>query len=259
LSADARRRVAIIAGAASGVGLATVEGVLADGFFVVAIDRAACPAALDDRDGLRWVTGDVTADATWNEAVQHARSIDAAGARCLISCAGDAVFTPFLQTPLDDYRRLFEINALGTLRGMLAVIPDMVARRAGAIAVVCSVDSLYTEEGMSAYSASKAALLQIVRSAALEHAGAGLRINAVCPGAIDTPLLRRALESSDDPDLTLREHVKRIPVGQILRPDEVASVLRFLVSDGASGLSGAALTVDGGLTSTYEFSGGGAS
>jgi NAD(P)-dependent dehydrogenase (short-subunit alcohol dehydrogenase family) len=134
----------------------------------------------------------------------------------------------------------------------------MVARRAGAIAVVCSVDSLYTEEGMSAYSASKAALLQIVRSAALEHAGAGLRINAVCPGAIDTPLLRRALESSDDPELTLREHVKRIPVGQILRPDEVASVLRFLVSDGASGLSGAAVTVDGGLTSTYEFSGGGA-
>ena len=255
MSAAGGRRAAIVAGAASGVGLATVEGAIADGFVVVAIDRAGCPAALADRAALHWVTGDITSDATWDHAVALARSIDPAGAQCLISCAGDAVFTPFLETSLDDYRRLFEINALGTLRGMLAVIPDMLERGAGAIAVVCSVDSLYTEAGMSAYSASKAALLQIVRSAALEHAGAGLRINAVCPGAIDTPLLRRALESSDDPAGTLREHVKRIPVGQILRPDEVSSVLRFLVSDAASGLSGAAVTVDGGLTSTYEFVG----
>jgi len=106
---------------------------------------------------------------------------------------------------------------------------------------------------MSAYSTSKGALLQIVRSAALEHSRDGLRINAVCPGAIDTPLLARAVSTSDDPEATMAAAVRRIPAGVTLRPDEVSSVLRFLVSDAASGMSGAAVAVDGALTVTYDW------
>jgi len=92
-----------------------------------------------------------------------------------------------------------------------------------------------------------------VRSAALEHSGDGLRINAVCPGAIETALLRRALDESGDPDGVLAAHVRRIPAGRVLDPAEVADVLRFLVSTAASGVSGATITVDGGLTTTYDF------
>jgi NAD(P)-dependent dehydrogenase (short-subunit alcohol dehydrogenase family) len=108
---------------------------------------------------------------------------------------------------------------------------------------------------MTAYAASKAALLQIVRSAALEHSRDGLRINAVCPGAIDTPLLQRALDTADDPEGVLAAAIRRIPAGVMLRPEEVASTLRFLISDDASGLSGAAIAIDGGLTTTYDWSG----
>ena len=109
------------------------------------------------------------------------------------------------------------------------------------------------EERLGAYSASKSALLSIVRTAALEHARHGLRINAVCPGIVDTPLLRKHIDSLADPaaaDLAMR---RRMPTGAITRPEEVAAMLRFLVEPAASGLSGAALVVDGGLTSTYDF------
>jgi NAD(P)-dependent dehydrogenase (short-subunit alcohol dehydrogenase family) len=249
MSAEANTpRVAVVTGAASGVGRATCAGLEEDGYAVVGLDLADAPA-----EHAAWVRGDVSAQETWDRAVAEVNALDPAGASALVSAAADIVVAPFLQTSPDDYRRLFEINVMGTLRGMHALMPAMIARGRGAIAVVCSVDSLYTEDGMSAYSTSKGALLQIVRSAALEHSRDGLRINAVCPGAIDTPLLARAVATSDDPEATMAAAVRRIPAGVTLRPDEVSSVLRFLVSDAASGMSGAAVAVDGALTVTYDW------
>jgi NAD(P)-dependent dehydrogenase (short-subunit alcohol dehydrogenase family) len=248
----AEQRVAVVTGAASGVGLATAEALRDDGLIVVGIDLAEAPAGLAE---LNWVTGDISAQGTWDRAAERARFHDPLGARCLVAAAADIVVSPFLQTEPDAYRRLFEVNVLGTLRGMRTLMPAMVERGQGSIAVVCSVDSLYTEEGMSAYAASKAALLQVVRSAALEHSADGLRINAVCPGAIDTALLQRHFDSTPDPAATRAATVRRIPTGQIAAAEEVAAVLRFLVSDAASGMSGSAVTVDGGLTTSYDFDG----
>jgi NAD(P)-dependent dehydrogenase (short-subunit alcohol dehydrogenase family) len=246
-------RVAVVTGAGSGVGLASAEGLSADGWAVVGVDLSERPAALDAVGELDWVRGDVTAADTWAEAVETARRRDPRGAGALVACAADMVVDTFLDTSLDAFRRLFEINVLGTVRGMQALIPAMRERGAGAIAVVCSVDSLYTEAGMVAYAASKAALLQAVRSAALEYSVDGLWVNAVCPGAIDTPLLHRALATGDDPAGELAAATARIPAGRILRPHEVAAVLRFMVSDAAAGMSGAAIAVDGGLTATYDY------
>ena len=176
-----------------------------------------------------------------------------AGACCFASCAADAVVAPFLETPMSEWDRLMDVNVLGAVRGMTILMPDMLARGRGAIAVVCSVNSLIAEDQLSAYSTSKAALLQVVRSAALEYAQHGLQINAVCPGAIDTPLFQRALDQLEDPAAAREAVLKRTPSGRILTPEEVAAVVRFLVSDAASGISGAGVTVDGGLTSTYDF------
>lgn len=242
------RGVAVVTGAASGVGLATVAALREEGLVVVGVDLAEVP----DRQA-EWVRGDVAQQQTWDRVLEATRRQDPRGATCLVSAAADIVVAPFLETTPADFRRLFEINVIGTLLGMQALMPAMIERGRGSIAVVCSVDSLYTEERMSAYSASKAALLQIVRSAALEHSKDGLRINAVCPGAIDTPLIHRAVSGSDDPAAALGAAVRRIPAGQMLRPEEVAAVLRFLVSDEASGMSGAAVAVDGGLTVTYDY------
>jgi NAD(P)-dependent dehydrogenase (short-subunit alcohol dehydrogenase family) len=246
-------RVAVVTGAAQGVGLAAVEGLREDGFVVVGVDLADAPPAQAEDAGVEWVAGSVADTGTWARVVELATRRDPAGASALVACAADHVVAEFLDTTPAQFTRLFEINVLGVLHGMQALIPAMVARGSGAIAVVGSVDSLYTEQGMAAYSASKAALLQVVRSAAVEHSRHGLRINAVCPGAIDTVFLRRALEVSPDPDGDLAAATARIPAGAILRPDEVASVLRFLVSDAASGMSGAAVAVDGGLTATYDY------
>src|SRR6185437_5732327 len=132
-----------------------------------------------------------------------------------------------------------EINVLGVIRGLQTLLPAMLARGRGAVAVVCSVNSLYAEDQLSAYSTSKAALLHVVRSAALEYAHHGVRINAVCPGTVDTPLMRRHLESLSDPTRILEGVEKRTPTGKIIQPEEVAAMLRFAVSDEASGLSGA--------------------
>jgi NAD(P)-dependent dehydrogenase (short-subunit alcohol dehydrogenase family) len=250
--ASGSSRVAVVSGASSGVGAAVVSGLLEDGFVIVAVDLLGAGADVVD-DRIQWIIGDVAADETWQAVLASAQQIDSEGVSALVLCAADVVVKPFLETTPEDWRRLFEVNTLGAIRGMQAVIPGMVARGRGSIAVVASVDSFFVEEQLAGYCASKAALLQAVRSAALEHARDGLRINAVCPGAIDTALFRRALEATGDSEKALEDNLRRIPTGKVLTPEEVAAVLRFLVSDAASGLAGAALVVDGGLTATYEF------
>lgn len=240
------RRLAVVAGSASGVGLATVRALQEVGTAVVGVDLAARP---DGLDGVDWIQGDIAAQDTWDRVGERTDG----EADAFVCCAADIVVAKFLDTPLDEWRRLFDVNVLGVIRGMHALLPPMLERRDGAVAVVCSVNSLFTEDLMSAYSTSKAALLQVVRSAALEYARFGVRINAVLPGCIDTPLLRRHLDSLDDPAAAWRDLERRSPTGRILTPDEIARALRFLVSRDASGLSGAGVVVDAGLTTTYDF------
>jgi len=240
----------VVTGAASGIGEATVTALLARGADVIGVDIQEPPAEAAPRHA-GWVTGDVSTAGTW-DAVRDACD-ERGGADCLVACAGAIVVAPFVRTRPEDWVRLFDINVMGVVRGMQVLLPPMLERRNGAIAVVCSVNSLIAEDRMSAYSTSKAALLHAVRSAAIEHARDGVRINAVCPGIIDTPLLRAHLESLDDPAGARAAAERRSPIGRLLRPDEVAEALCFLVDGAASGLAGSALTVDGGLVATYDF------
>jgi len=243
-------RLAVVTGAASGIGLATAAALLARGTDVIGVDLHDGPPELAARCAT-WIAGDVAAAATW-DAVRSAAH-ERGGADCLVACAGAIVVAPFLATAPEDFARLFEVNVLGVVRGMQALVPPMVEQGRGAVAVVCSVNSLVAEDLMSAYSTSKAALLHAVRSAAIEHARDGVRINAVCPGIVDTPLLRQHLGTLDDPEGAVAACERRSPIGRLLRPDEVAEALCFLVDGAASALAGAALTVDGGLIATYDY------
>lgn len=237
------RRLAVVTGAASGMGLATARALRERGTAVVGVDLADGPAP--------WVQGDVADQDTWDRVA--AACEERGGADCLVACAADLVVAPFLETSVEDFRRLFDINVLGVVRGMRTLMPAMLERRSGAIAVICSVNSLFVEDALSAYSTSKGALLQLVRSAALEHARDGLQINAVCPGIIDTPLLQRHFDLLDDPAAARAAAARRTPAGRILSPEEIAEAICFLVGDGASAMSGAAVVVDGGLTTAYDF------
>jgi NAD(P)-dependent dehydrogenase (short-subunit alcohol dehydrogenase family) len=247
------RRLAVVSGAASGIGLATARALAERGTGVVGVDLDDAPSALAAHGGVSWIRGDVADDDTWARVLSDCLERDARGADCFVACAGTIESAPLLDLPLEQWRRLYEINVLGVVRGLQALMPAMRAQGTGWVAIVASVAGQIVEDGASAYCASKAALLQVARSAALEYAADGLRVNAVCPGIVDTPLLRRFVNMVDDPPALVREMEQRTPTGLLLAPEEVADVLCFLVSDGASGLSGATLTIDGGLTTTYDF------
>jgi len=248
-----RGRVVVVSGAASGIGAATVQELAVAGYTVLGLDLAPRPDSFADLADLHWLQGDVTEVATWQAVGARGRELDPAGAYGFVACAADVSVAPFLETPVDEWRRLYEINVIGVVQGMLALLPAMKLRDDGAMAICCSVNSTFVEAQIGPYSASKAALLSATRTVAVEHAGDGVRINAVCPGVVDTPLLRKHVESMPDPAAADRAMRKHIPTGAVTRPEEVAKLLRFLIGEEASGLSGSALVVDGGLTTTYTF------
>lgn len=250
------RRLAVVTGAASGIGLATTQLLLARGTSVVGVDRADAPQELQALETVDWVSGDVAAQSTWDRVAAAVAARDPDGADCLVCCAATLVVKSFLDTSPEDYLQHFDVNVLGVVRGLRALLPAMVQRRRGGVAIVCSVDSLYVEDGATAYATSKAALLQVTRSAALEHARDGVQINAVLPGIVDTPLLRFHFDATPDPAAARAANVRRSPQGRLLRPEEIAETICFLVSERASGISGAAVTVDGSLTTTYHHDGG---
>jgi NAD(P)-dependent dehydrogenase (short-subunit alcohol dehydrogenase family) len=246
------RRLAVVTGAASGMGLATTRLLTERGAAVVGVDLADAP---DELAGISWVRGDVAEQATWDRVAAAVAERDPDGADCLVCCAATLIVKPFLDTTPDDYRRLLDVNVHGAILGMRTLMPAMVERRDGAVVVVCSVDSTFVEDSAAAYATSKAALLAVVRSAALEHARDGLVVNAVLPGIVDTPLLQRHFDATPDPDAMRASCVRRSPQGRLLQPEEIAETICFLASPRASGLSGAAVTVDGGLTTTYDWDG----
>lgn len=246
-------KVVVVSGAASGIGAASVEQLAGAGYTVLGLDLAGRPDSLAGLADLHWLQGDVTDPETWEAVAARARELDPAGASGFVACAADVSVAPFLATPVEEWRRLYEINVIGVVQGMLTLLPAMKERGDGAMAICCSVNSTFVEAEIGPYSASKAALLSATRTVAVEHAGDGVRINAVCPGVVDTPLLRKHVESMPDPPAADRAMRKHIPTGAVTRPDEVAKLLCFLIGDGASGLSGSALVVDGGLTTTYVF------
>jgi NAD(P)-dependent dehydrogenase (short-subunit alcohol dehydrogenase family) len=249
----AERRLAVVTGAASGMGLATARLLIERGTPVVGVDLAPAPAELAEHDDVGWIQGDVADQTTWDRVVATAAGRDPAGADCLVCCAATIVVKPFLETTPEDFERLFAINVVGVIRALRALMPAMLARGGGAVAVVCSVDSAYVEDEMAAYATSKAALLQVVRAAALEYASRGMQINAVLPGIVDTPLLAKHFSSLPDPEAARTQCLRRTPQARLLRAEEIAETLCFLISDRGSGLSGAAVTVDGGLTTAYDF------
>jgi 2-keto-3-deoxy-L-fuconate dehydrogenase len=247
---QARSRLAVVTGAASGIGLATVEALLGDAR-VIGVDLAPAPPGLGDR-GVRWLQGDVVDPDTWAR-LQALLADEPDGVDLLVCSAGSVIGGAFAETPPEQWRQAMEVNLLGTVQALQAALPDMRARRRGAVVVVCSMNSFTVEFGAAVYSASKAALLHATRSAAVENAPYGVRINAVCPGCVDTPLLRYHLDQSGDPDRYRHAMEQRTPTGRLVTAEEVAATIRFLGSDAASGIVGASIVVDGGMTVPYDF------
>jgi meso-butanediol dehydrogenase / (S,S)-butanediol dehydrogenase / diacetyl reductase len=231
---------ALVTGAGSGIGAAVARGLHAEGADVLLADvraesvqavaaelgERATPVTLDVRDeqGVRRVAGDLDV---------------------LANVAGIGSTTTAPETALDTWEDVFAVNARGTFLCCKHAIPAMVARGGGSIVNMASVAGLVGLRNRAAYCASKGAVIALTRALAVDHVADGVRVNAVCPGTVDSPWVRRLV---DDVGESLDGLRSRQPMGRLGAPDEIAAAVLYLASEDAAFVTGTAFVIDGGLT-----------
>lgn len=233
-----------------GLGAVSARLLAAAGSRVVGVDLAP----VEEYANYTHVQGDVTAQETWDRVLAALDAAGADGGRLgLMTSAAYLEVGTVLDLDLDVWRKTYEINVIGTVLGMKALLPRMIAARDGSIVTIASIDALHAEQQLVSYCASKAAVLQLSRTAALDHARDGVNVNCVLPGPMRAGLFERHMSSAADPAQFLATRANRQPFGEIPRPEEVAKVALFLLSDAAKGMTGAQVTADGGLTTGFDF------
>lgn len=249
-------KTVFVTGAGSGIGRATAKRCAAEGATVVATDV--------DRDGAdetvamiedAGVPGaavadelDVTDAAAVEDSVDAAA--DAYGLDVIVNNAGIGQGNAAMEeVPLEVRDRVFDVNAKGVWNGCRAAIPHFKQQESGAIVNVASLAGVIGQPWSAAYAFTKGGVNKFTRTIAGELGRYGVRANAVCPGFIDTPLVRGGLESRDDPEAAREKLERQYALKRIGQPEEIADAILFLASDESSFVTGHALVVDGGYSS----------
>jgi NAD(P)-dependent dehydrogenase (short-subunit alcohol dehydrogenase family) len=245
-------KTALITGGASGIGAATARRFVAEGARVGIADRD-----IERGEALTAELGDATifvpTDVTIEEqvAASIATTIDEFGQiDCLFNNAGfGGALGPIGQTSLDDYDLTMDVLVKSVFLGMKHVADHMTARGSGSIINTASVAALDAGYSPHLYSAAKAAVVALSKTVAMEMGASGVRVNAICPGSVATPLLAGNPDATDD-DIrrAATGFAKLTPIGRIGEPDDLASMALFLASDDSTFVTGQALVVDGGVT-----------
>ncbi|MDR7482476.1 MAG: SDR family oxidoreductase [Armatimonadota bacterium] len=242
-------RVALVAGGASGIGAAAAQALAAHGARVVVadlnVDGARAVAGAIQHDGGRAEVEPVDVTDPASAAGVVARAAGRWGALdVLVVTPGINIRKPLLQYSDDEFDRVVLVNLKGNFRLMQAAGAVMAPRGRGSIIVLSSIRALVVEPGQGVYAATKAGLLQLVRTLAAELGPQGVRVNAVAPGVVETPLTRPI---QDHPDW-YRAYAAKPALGRWASPDEIAGPIVFLASEAASYVTGSLLLVDGGWT-----------
>src|SRR5438093_5687543 len=255
---DFTGKVALITGAGNGIGRATALAFANSGAKVVLVDRDAAAgeatAGVIRQQGgeARFVAADVTKSAEVQNYVKAA--LDAYGAiDCFHNNAGiEGVWKHTSEYDEAMFDQVIAVNVKGVFLGLRHVLPVMLQQKQGAIVNTASVAGLVATPGMPAYVASKHAVIGLTKTAAGEVARHGIRVNAVCPGPVDTRMIHSLEQMIDpsDPAKVAARYQAAMPTGRYVVPDEIANTVLFLCSDLASAITGAQYVIDGGRTAT---------
>lgn len=241
-------KVAVVTGGTGGIGTAICERFLKEGAVVYASDISVARNPLND---VRFVTHDVTRE---QDAIALMQQVDREQGRLdiLVNAAGIEIETTIEDTSFEDWNRIFAINVTGTFLTSKHGLPLMRKAGAGSIVNFGSYDGFIADPSLAAYCATKGAVHALTRAMACDHGKENIRVNAVCPGYVDTPMLQSFFGSSGDIE-SLKQAVRDVhPTGTYGTPVDIANLVNWLAGDEARYASGQLWVIDGGLSAQVQ-------
>lgn len=239
---------ALITGGGTGIGFACAQALARDGAVITVVGRreeplrAAVEALTADGHQARWATCDVTDEDAVAAAVARANEDAAAPLRIVVACAGTGWLGPIVTVPVEQWRRVFEINVTGTFLTLKHAAPVMAAAGGGTFTAISSIAATATHRFLVPYAAAKSAIDALVRNAADELGGSSIRVNSVLPGLVPTDISTALVGT----DAVREDYLEQMPVSRLGTVEDIANAVRFLSGPESSWITGVTLNVDGG-------------